>query len=237
MIHFFRNLRKDLLDERKWSRYLLYAIGEIILVVVGILIALQINNWNERRMAHKEEVKLYRNIRQQVLDDKEELQEMKDFNALNTYWFENANQIIQNNNRIGMDTLAYYAIMLSQYSDFSGSGNIFETLVNSGDLKLIRNDEVPRKIKKLENTYNYIDKLERIHEDLIMEEVPKELRGVIQYNTLETLKPDRLYSVELQNIFFSVMYLTRGKDSIYARAIREIDDIADILDEEISSSP
>ena len=47
MIKFFRKIRQKLLTENKFSKYLLYAIGEIILVVIGILIALQINNWNE----------------------------------------------------------------------------------------------------------------------------------------------------------------------------------------------
>lgn len=49
MIKFFRNIRQHLLSENTFSTYLLYAIGEIILVVIGILIALQINNWNEGR--------------------------------------------------------------------------------------------------------------------------------------------------------------------------------------------
>jgi sensor domain CHASE-containing protein len=49
MIKFFRKIRKKMLAENKFSKYLLYAIGEIILVVIGILIALSINNWNERR--------------------------------------------------------------------------------------------------------------------------------------------------------------------------------------------
>ena len=49
MIKFFRHIRKKLLSENKFSKYLLYAIGEIILVVIGILIALQINNWNEHK--------------------------------------------------------------------------------------------------------------------------------------------------------------------------------------------
>ena len=47
MIKFFRHLRKQLLTENKLSKYLIYAIGEIVLVVIGILIALSINNWNE----------------------------------------------------------------------------------------------------------------------------------------------------------------------------------------------
>ncbi|WP_445732221.1 DUF6090 family protein [Mariniflexile sp.] len=49
MIKIFRNIRKNLLAEGKTSKYLKYAIGEIVLVVIGILIALQINNWNENR--------------------------------------------------------------------------------------------------------------------------------------------------------------------------------------------
>lgn len=49
MLKFFRHIRQRLLNENKFSKYLLYAIGEIVLVVIGILIALQINNWNEAR--------------------------------------------------------------------------------------------------------------------------------------------------------------------------------------------
>ena len=52
MIKLFRNIRKSLLMENKTSKYFKYAIGEIILVVIGILIALQINNWNENEKKH-----------------------------------------------------------------------------------------------------------------------------------------------------------------------------------------
>ena len=51
MIKFFRRIRQKLLSENKFSKYLIYAIGEIILVVIGILIALQVNNANEIRKA------------------------------------------------------------------------------------------------------------------------------------------------------------------------------------------
>jgi hypothetical protein len=50
MIKFFRQICQNLLNEGKTSRYFKYAIGEIILVVIGILLALQINNWNENRI-------------------------------------------------------------------------------------------------------------------------------------------------------------------------------------------
>jgi len=58
MIKFFRNIRKSLLMENKTSKYFKYAIGEIILVVIGILIALQINNWNEYKKERKQETKV-----------------------------------------------------------------------------------------------------------------------------------------------------------------------------------
>ncbi len=50
MIKFFRHIRQRLLTENKFNKYLVYAIGEIVLVVIGILIALQINNWNQNRI-------------------------------------------------------------------------------------------------------------------------------------------------------------------------------------------
>lgn len=62
MIKFFRRIRHNLIMENKTSKYFKYAIGEIILVVIGILIALQINNWNEERKAQKEEQQLYKTI-------------------------------------------------------------------------------------------------------------------------------------------------------------------------------
>ena len=59
MIKLFRNIRQNLLTEGKTTKYLKYAIGEIILVVIGILIALQINNWNENRKNESTESDYY----------------------------------------------------------------------------------------------------------------------------------------------------------------------------------
>jgi len=67
MIKFFRKIRYDLMEKNKTGKYLKYAIGEIVLVVIGILIALQINNWNENRKL--DEIK--QNYYQQLLVDLE----------------------------------------------------------------------------------------------------------------------------------------------------------------------
>jgi len=62
MIKFFRKIRQNLLMENKTGKYFKYAIGEIILVVIGILIALQINNWNNNRIEHKIETNILSEI-------------------------------------------------------------------------------------------------------------------------------------------------------------------------------
>ncbi len=63
MIKFFGETRKKLAAENKIGRYMRYAIGEILLVVVGILIALQVNNWNEHRKQQHEVINMLRNIK------------------------------------------------------------------------------------------------------------------------------------------------------------------------------
>jgi len=62
MIKFFRKIRQNLLMENKTSKYFKYAIGEILLVVIGILIALQINNWNEKRLKQEQLISVYERI-------------------------------------------------------------------------------------------------------------------------------------------------------------------------------
>lgn len=69
MIKFFRKIRQQLLTDNKFSKYLLYAIGEIVLVVIGILIALWINNWNQEQEAHKFENELLTELRQTIIYD------------------------------------------------------------------------------------------------------------------------------------------------------------------------
>ena len=229
----------QLLTNNKISKYLLYALGEIFLVVVGILIALQINNWNNQQLDRKEEVKIYKNIKQQIQEDHRELSEMQAFNNMQKGQLYKANSLIMANNRIAIDTLAYLVMMMSQYSDFNGNDNIHETLVNSGDLKMIKNDTIPVQIKKLENTYNYINRLEEIHWSIIIEEFSPVMRGVMNFNSFELSKPDRiiepdkLYSPELQNIIYEVRYLSIGKDSIYGRALRQINRISELIDNEL----
>jgi hypothetical protein len=89
MIKFFRKIRQNLLSEGKTSKYFKYAIGEIILVVIGILIALQINNWNENRKQTKLVNGVLLEIYQNLKEDKKELELLiiKADNSMNKMFF------------------------------------------------------------------------------------------------------------------------------------------------------
>ena len=58
MLKFFRKIRQKLISEGNLKRYLIYAVGEILLVMIGILLALQVNNWNERNKARNIELRI-----------------------------------------------------------------------------------------------------------------------------------------------------------------------------------
>lgn len=80
MIKFFRKIRQNLLSEGKTGKYLKYALGEIMLVVIGILIALQINNWNEQRKLDKEISKINKRL---ILDLDNDIRELY---VQQSYW-------------------------------------------------------------------------------------------------------------------------------------------------------
>ena len=74
MIPFFRKIRKNLADDNNPLKYMRYAIGEIVLVVIGILIALSINNWNETRKDNRQEVVYYCKIKEDLESDKNRIE-------------------------------------------------------------------------------------------------------------------------------------------------------------------
>ena len=73
MIKFFRHFRQAMIKENRASKYLLYAIGEIVLVVIGILIALQINTWNEDRKIRKSEQEILINLKSELILNRDQL--------------------------------------------------------------------------------------------------------------------------------------------------------------------
>ena len=74
MIKFFRKIRQNLLMENKTGKYLKYAIGEILLVIIGILIAVSINGWNEDRKLKKAEQSILKDLKQEMIINKKALE-------------------------------------------------------------------------------------------------------------------------------------------------------------------
>ncbi|HKK62272.1 MAG TPA: DUF6090 family protein [Bacteroidales bacterium] len=84
MIKFFRKIRRNLLAENKFSRYFVYAFGEIVLVVIGILIALSINNWNDIKKQHRADIEFLNYLKDElILDTLAISSQIKWYNDLN----------------------------------------------------------------------------------------------------------------------------------------------------------
>lgn len=154
MIPFFRRIRQSLLMKNKTVQYLTYAIGEIILVVIGILIALQINTWNEDRIARKKETK----ILQTLLED---LRTAKSY-SLNTIKLEELNTEQYRRVLIGgesrkqflespyIDTL-FLAIIWNVSGGDAPFINSFSDLKNAGQTSQISKEEIRSGFTSLEN--------------------------------------------------------------------------------------
>lgn len=233
MLHLFRKLRQRLLTENWVSKYLLYAVGEIMLVVIGILIALQINNWNDDRLQQKAAKTFYQNTRQQLLEDRGNIERQIAYNNKNIDQFHYAIELIDENNRSDKDSLWEIAIKLMDYSDFDRQGNIYETIVNSGDVSLLKNEEIKKRLRGLEETYLYINRIETIHYDAIMLMIP-EITKTIKFASMEIIDEDLLYGYSFQNQFALSLYLITEKEEVYLRGLDQIDVLATLIEEEIN---
>jgi len=236
MIKFFRNIRRSNLIEGNTGKYLKYAIGEIVLVVVGILIALQINNWNHDRLDRITELKFYLNFKEQLAEDIIEIKENIIYNDSYMEKFEYAVQIIESNDRSKLNSLIQISINLTKYSDVSRQSNIYETLVNSGEIKLVNNRDIKEEIRKLEELYIYINKMEEIHREVILKEVTTSISDNFKLLTLEAIDADNIYTVKFQNLIIFIMEIMKEKDEIYAKALTEIQTIIKFIDEEIDAN-
>jgi len=150
MIKFFRRIRQQLLTENpsyakasagsKFSKYLLYAIGEIILVVIGILIALSINNWNNYKDDRTEEQLLLQNLKQEFTKN---LNELHSDHAINiesleaAYYFLETDMSLKSSEQI--DSLVGH---LSVYATFDPSIGYINQAISSGKLDLIQSDSL-----------------------------------------------------------------------------------------------
>lgn len=152
MIKFFRKIRQKLLSENKFSKYLLYAIGEIILVVIGILIALSINSWHKGRIDKKSESKYLTDIKKEIQNNSSILNFY--INNRLPYKFEgllSAKKYNEENVEI-IDTISFLNTVTKGGMITSGLGilsrNTYNELLSTGNFQLISKDSIKIKVKK-----------------------------------------------------------------------------------------
>ena len=149
MINFFRKKRKTLADENKTIKYARYAIGEIVLVVVGILIALSINNWNEEKKEKKLANTYLENLKLDLKADIVALEEaLKD---LNFYEKEGYYSLDVLEGRIEeIDTIKFLKSLVwnNHYHLHQPSTSTYEDLISSGNIKLLMNNNLKVELSK-----------------------------------------------------------------------------------------
>ena len=131
-----------MLTENKFSKYLIYAIGEIILVVIGIMIALQINNSNNKRIEKDREIKYLTNIKLDLLKDIESLEYNIDFRQKKTLGIEKLINQINGQPIKDLNETTFNVINTLYQERFQPSNVTYSDLVSSGNMNLISNDSI-----------------------------------------------------------------------------------------------
>ena len=147
MIPFFRRLRKRFADDNKPMKYTRYAIGEIVLVVIGILIALQINNWNENKKVKAFELKMLKELSIAIQKDIEYTENhilgyRTKVGEKSVLYFKG----LIKNNEVDMDSLRYYFDWTSYGVSFQINEGPYQALKSIG-LDKIANDSLRNSIQ------------------------------------------------------------------------------------------
>jgi protein associated with RNAse G/E len=168
MINFFRNIRKKLADDNRPIKYIRYAIGEIVLVVIGILIALAINNWNENRKAALQE-DLYLNrllseTNQDLIHFAESINSLEKGNQTIVLFSEAIkSEAIQDS--LLLQRASDYFKYGSIYPVFTSSRSTFDDLSSTGNLKIIKNIKLREALVKYYADYEQAKELNQVAVD------------------------------------------------------------------------
>tara|TARA_Y100000385_G_scaffold290967_1_gene366368 strand:- start:4085 stop:4855 length:771 start_codon:yes stop_codon:yes gene_type:complete len=156
MLTFLRKIRKSLIDSGSTRKYFVYAVGEIALVVIGILIALNINNWNQDRINNEKQIEYLQNIVNDIdlhisnleYHLKEENSNLEEMEKLISHFHENEGFLLNDT------TLQYFGSVFDR-TTFLATRPTYVQLLSSGNIGLIRNDSLRNEI------VSYYQKLER----------------------------------------------------------------------------
>jgi hypothetical protein len=161
MLAFFRRIRKSLVTNNSTKKYLLYAFGEIILVVIGILIAINLNNNNQNKVAKNERDNKIAKLRQVVYSDSLNLMFTINYNKKNIVLIDS---LIENiNPEMSIDEYRVYANQFTranmQYRTSIPDLTVYNELINSGEFSKIENKGLKDKITNYYVLFNHFNDL------------------------------------------------------------------------------
>lgn len=155
MIPIFRKIRKKMADDNRPLKYIRYAIGEIILVVIGILIALQVNNWNQNRIKIAQERDDLENLKEEIQNN------IVDFKSLDSLYatFERSTadglKIFNNNPKVE-DFRQIDTLIATRLKVFPLTTSTYEEMLNTGKFYNLKNKTLKTKITQFyANADNY----------------------------------------------------------------------------------
>lgn len=259
MIKFFRKIRHKLMSDNKIGKYLLYAIGEIILVVIGILIALQLNNWKETRKEQKRIYSHYKELRDDLTKDvtniKLSIDTVKATEKLGLYVYDFLNFKLE---KVDSTKLKMAFISTERYAFFSRSKNAYSNLLSSGDIHLIQNKEFKAQLAdyhdteewfwsvhngKLKQTLeNYGDYIPKFTHPLLIRNFYASNFDFIENDSLESVIPYESLPIHWNRVRTDSNYNTLLSDvmaqrifqlSFYRRLQNDIQDLLNMLTIEI----
>jgi hypothetical protein len=162
MIKFFRRIRQNLLTQNKFNTYLLYAIGEIILVVIGILLALQISSWNEQRLENKQEAELLLGLKKEFQDNLSQLNASIKINGKVTQTCLDLTRMIRTDSvRKAPERLYELLMTMLDFNSFDARTGVSGEIVTSGKLNILKNDALRVQL------VNWLTLLEDCEEDIL----------------------------------------------------------------------
>jgi len=232
MIKFFRNIRKTLVNEGKTTKYLKYAIGEIVLVVIGILIALQINNWNEQRKLDLKEKSLLAAIHEEFLKNKIQLDlTVSQHNLVLNSCKKLIDLFPLNIKKINLDSISLYLYNSKNAPSFNPSQGSINAIINSSSFDIIRNDTLrdlliswPDLVADYrENEIGSRKLLNRLIEPYFSEHFDYNLNFTDKRNQLESLESlefEYLIKIRRQYLIYAI-----GEKSHLPQVIQSINDI------------
>lgn len=153
MIKFFRRIRHDLITTGKTGKYLKYAIGEILLVMIGILLALQVNNWNSDK---RNEAKLKSFLTNLKKDIESDMQFIRNRDTLFAIFESDSEKAINKFHKAKSvnDILFIDSLFSSQWNDLRINKSVYQEMLSTGSIYTLKNKVLK---DKLTNYYSFIE--------------------------------------------------------------------------------